>query len=216
MKTKNLSIVLCFLLFNSCVLKSLHPFYIASAIYYEASFIGTWVDSKDGKWEVASLKEEFEKDKEPKTEDDKKIYEQYKDGYFIKYTENQKEASFIGVPFKINNELFINFNMVDYNSQDLNSLAKSNIIETHTVAKLDTLTNGRMSLKWLDEDRLGELFDKKQIQLKHEKVGINETLVLTGSSIELYKFLKKYLESDIKDKWKTDKKFTLTRANETH
>ncbi|MCK0158606.1 hypothetical protein MWU65_15555 [Cellulophaga sp. F20128] len=216
MKIKNIIIALCILLFNSCVLKSLHPFYIASAVFYEASFIGNWEDAKQGKWEVTSLKEEFKKDKEPKFEYDKKIYEQYKDGYFIKYTENEKEASFIGVPFKINNELFINFNMVDYNSEDLNSLAKSNIIETHTVAKLDILENGNMSLKWLDEDRLTELFEKKQIQLKHEKVGINETLVLTASSKELFKFLKKYLESDNKDKWKTDKKFTLTRANETH
>ncbi|MCL5247247.1 hypothetical protein M4I21_15600 [Cellulophaga sp. 20_2_10] len=215
MKAKNLLIAFCVLLFNSCVLKSLHPFYVSSAIFFEKSFTGNWVDSKNGKWDIVALNDEFKKEKEPMSEEDKKMFQQYKDGYFIKYVEDKKEATFIGIPFKVNNQLFIDFNLFEFDTGELNNLVKSNIIETHTVAKLELLNNGSVSLKWLDEDRLSELFEKNQIQLKHEKVGINKTLVLTGSSKELYKFLKKYLDSDIKNKWETDKKFTLTRANET-
>lgn len=211
MQSKKILIILLLVLFNSCIIKSIHPFYISEAITFEKSFIGVWSDTKNGKWEIISLKSEFEKDKEPKSQEDLKIYNQYKNGYFIKYTENNKEASFIGITFKINKELFIDFNLFDYNSEKLNSLAKLSVIETHTVAKVDIQKNGNVNLKWLDEDVITDLLEKEQLHLKHEKIGIQENLILTGSSDQLFKFLKKYSESDIKDKWKTSNECVLKK-----
>lgn len=204
------------LLLNSCILKSLNPFYVDSAVFFENALIGKWVDHKKGKWEVASVKEEA-KDGKGVMKDifgSEELPKKYENGYFVKYTENNKDVIFFGMPFKINSQLFIDFNLFNFDSDSLNDLVRSNIIETHTLAKVDVLKNGDVSIKWLDDEKLVELFDKNQIQIKHEKVGVNEAMVLTASSSELYKFLKKYIESDIKNKWKTDKEYMLSKVNE--
>lgn len=204
------------LLLNSCILKSLNPFYVDSAVFFENALIGKWVDHKKGKWEVASVKEEA-KDGKGVMKDifgSEELPKKYENGYFVKYTENNKDVIFFGMPFKINSQLFIDFNLFNFDSDSLNDLVRSNIIETHTLAKVDVLKNGDVSIKWLDDEKLVELFDKNQIQIKHEKVGVNEAMILTASSSELYKFLKKYIESDIKNKWKTDKEYMLSKVNE--
>lgn len=201
------------LFLNSCVLKSLHPFYVSSAVSFEKKIVGKWLDNKKGAWEITPLQDEFEKDG-PLSEADIAAFKRYKDGYAIQYIEDDKEAIFIGMPFKVNDHLFIDFNLVEFDDNGLNDLVKSNVIETHTVAKVALLKSGDLDIKWLDESAIETLLEKNQIQIKHEKLGHNESLVLTGSSADLYKFLKKYIESDIEDKWQTSKKFTLKRINE--
>ena len=199
MKTKKIRIpffILMAFLLNSCIIKSLQPFYIASSLYYEESLIGKWEDNKKGKWEVVSFLSEFKKKKEPKDDEDKKFIELYKNGYFIKYIENEKEAVFVGMPFKIGSQLFIDFNLFSYDDDGLNNIVESNLLITHTVAKIDILTGKEVSISWLDENKITSLIGKNQIQIKHEKVGIMENVVLTASSKELHKFLKKYVASN--------------------
>tara|TARA_R110002050_G_scaffold110892_3_gene223627 strand:+ start:36698 stop:37348 length:651 start_codon:yes stop_codon:yes gene_type:complete len=216
MKAKYFIILFCVISLNSCVLKSLHPFYITSAISFQESFLGKWEDSKKGKWEVLSLKEVYqkEKEKEPETQEDEEFYKEYKESYFIEYIENNKEATFVGVPFKVNNQLFIDFSVWSYNQIGLNELAASSLLGTHTLARLEVLENGKIQLKWFDSDQIKALFSKNQIRIKHEEVGVNKSLFLTASSNELYKFLKKYTLSEIENKWTTDVEYTLTRTNE--
>ena len=45
-------------------------------------------------------------------------------------------------------------------------------------------------------------------------MGIEETLLLTASSEQLYKFLKKYLSLKLEDKWKASDILTLSKADE--
>lgn len=214
MKAKYSITLIVLLLLNSCALKSLQPFYIKSAVSYQENFVGKWQDTDEGVWEVKALKDEFEKEKNPISKEDKQTFEQYKEGYFISYTKDDKNGTFLAMPFKVNNELFIDFVLFDYDTKSLNKLVKASIIETHTLAKVNFLKNGNVELKWFDEDKIKDLLDKNQLKIKHEELGLNETLLLTASSDELYAFLKKYTVSNTKDKWETDTEFILSKVDE--
>ena len=59
MKTRIVLFVACLLLFNSCIVKSLNPFYIVAAVKFEKAFIGDWQDDDGGIWKVASVKQTY-------------------------------------------------------------------------------------------------------------------------------------------------------------
>ena len=59
----------------------------------------------------------------------------------------------------------------------------------------------------------GHFTRTKKLRLKHEITGLDEDLVLTASSQELYNFLKKFMSSDFDDKWDNDDIYTLTPDN---
>ena len=216
MKIKTVIIICLLVLFNSCIVKSLQPFYTQESIAFQKMFVGEWKDNKNNAWKVVSLKEEFKKDNKDQSElsaEDKEIFEKYKDGYFITYIKNEKEAVFIAMPFKINNQVFMDFIPFDYENLS-NDLVSQHLLKTHSVAKFDALKeNNEVKISWLDEDRLKALYENNQIQLKHEVIGLDEAFVLTASSEELYKFLEKYMASNIEDKWKSSNEYTLKRSN---
>ena len=94
--------VIMALLLNSCILKSLNPFYVDSAVSFEKALIGKWVDLKKGKWEVASAKEETKDGKGVMKAifGSEQLPKKYENGYFVKYTENNKDVIFFGMPFR--------------------------------------------------------------------------------------------------------------------
>lgn len=215
MKSRSLILILCFTLLSSCIVKSIQPFYIAEATKYQEFLVGEWEDNKKGKWTVTSFKQMFleeNKDFSKVSEEDKVAYEKYKDGYFINYSKGEKESVFLTMPFMVNDQLFMDFIPFDY--EDINNdLVSQHLLKTHSVAKIDKAENNQIKITWLDEGRLKDLFNNSQLKLKHEKVGFDESFVLTATSEELYKFLKKYEASDIKDKWKSSEEFNLTKTN---
>jgi len=215
MKTRSL-ILLCLLaFFSSCIVKSIQPFYIAEATEYQTHLIGEWTDDKKATWTVVSFKDMFledNKDWAKVSDEDKVAYQKYKDGYFIIRTKNDKESVFMAMPFKIDEQLFMDFIPFDY--EDIsNDLVSQHLLRTHSVAKIDTLESNTLNITWLDESRLTDLFKKDKLKLKHEKVGIDESFVLTATSKELYAFLKKYMKADIENKWESSEKYTLTKTN---
>lgn len=88
MKFKSVIIVIAFLVLNSCILKSLHPFYTKDSISFQQKFIGEWKDNKEGIWSVKSFHNIFNKEfnlkKTPSKEEQKEL-EKYKDSYIIEY-----------------------------------------------------------------------------------------------------------------------------------
>ena len=215
MKTRSL-ILLCLLaFFSSCIVKSIQPFYIAEATEYQKHLIGEWTDDKKATWTVVSFKDTFLEDNKDWTkvsDEDKVAYQKYKDGYFIIRTKNDNESVFMAMPFKIDEQLFMDFIPFDY--EDIsNDLVSQHLLRTHSVAKIDTLESNTLNITWLDESRLTDLFKKDKLKLKHEKVGIDESFVLTATSKELYAFLKKYMKANIENKWESSEKYTLTKTN---
>lgn len=215
MKSKAIILLTSVLLFNSCIVKSLQPFYTKTDISYIESLIGEWTDQKNDTWTVSSVKAEFIRDKKEGvklSEEDKKAYEAYKDGYIINYTKNEKNAMFIAMPFKIDESYFLDFIPFEFNTEGINKLAANHLIKTHSVAKLEFDNSDKISFLWLTEEHVKKLFKENKLRLKHELIGIEEELLLTASSQELSAFLKKYNASSIKDKWKSSDTMSLTKS----
>ncbi|WP_299116543.1 hypothetical protein [uncultured Winogradskyella sp.] len=216
MKSRIVVLVMGFLLFSSCIVKSIQPFYVKNEIKYDAALVGNWTDNKNGNWEVLSFEEEFKKENKEGIKlsaEDIKLYETYKNGYFIKYVKKESEALFIGVPFKVDNHLFIDFAPFEFDSDDISKLVGQHLLKTHSTALVEINVDDSITLKWLSEKAISALFEQKKLRLKHEITGIDEDLVLTASSEELHNFLKKFMASDFEDKWDNDDIYTLKPAN---
>lgn len=214
-------LTLGFLVLNSCVVKSLFPFYTNSSIYFEKRFMGTWVDSENATWEILPFQEvilkENKKDKPSELDDDQlRTYNKYKNGYVVYFEKDSTKSSFLAMPFKINDQLFLDFSPIEDNEmEDLkNDLYKIHLIGAHTLAKVDFIDDNKVDINWFSSEKLEELLEQDKIKIKHEKVGLAETVLLTASSEELEKFIKKYMDSEDEEKWKTDVEFNLERFYE--
>ncbi len=216
MKTKHVILILGLLIFNSCIVKSLNPFYTKENIEFTEDLIGEWTDKNNDTWTIKSVKEVSGKQKSSTnkiSEEEKNVLEEYKNSYLVEYkTKKQEKSFFIATPFKIGNQFFLDFIPVDAEKIDL-TLLKYHVIYTHSLVKLDILNDDSISIKWFDEKRLKKLFKEKKIKIKHKKVGImKDNVLLTATSEELEQFLKKYMVSSSTKKWETETKFTLTKS----
>lgn len=210
---KFFGVVILLLSLQACIVKSIQPFYVNEAVSFEKSLLGKFTDNKQGEWEFMSFKEAFEKDNSDSTKyskDDLEALETYKQTYVVTQINKEKEATFLVVPFKVYNDTFLDFTPIAFDDSESNSLAMQHLLKTHSVAKMNKLENNVIQLQWLDEKPISELFNKGQLKLKHETVGVDETLVLTATSNELYQFLQKFVKSDIEDKWKDSETYNLT------
>ena len=214
MKLKAFILLASVLLFSSCIVKSIQPFYTEGDLSYNEKLVGTWTDQKGGVWDVMSMKEQFIKDRKENielSEDDKKAFEAYKQGYIVKYVKKEKEVVFIVMPFQIEGQYFLDFIPFDFDTESINNLAAEHLLKTHSVAKLDINSTQQISFSWLTEERIKNLLNANTLRLKHEIVGPEEALLLTASSQELSAFLKKYITASIEDKWKSSDTLTLTK-----
>jgi hypothetical protein len=208
-------------LLGSCVIKSLHPFYTQNVIYFEKKIIGNWIDNENANWNILTFKEvilkENKKNNPSELNDDQfRTYAMYKNGYVAYFEKDSTKSSFVAMPFKIKGQLFLDFTPVeDSESERLkNDLYRMHLIETHTLAKVDMLSDNEINIKWFSSKKLAELLEENRIKIKHEKIGFAETVLLTASSEELVKFIEKYIDSKDEDKWKTDVELNLKRVNE--
>lgn len=223
MKAKYVWVFSAFLLLNSCIVKSLNPFYTKDKVVYEKKLEGNW-KSKSASWKIKPFKvlwEEQEKSGAHLSVSDKKAFENYKDSYVLEYIKNSSTNNvedvafsyFIVTAFKVDEHLFLNFFPMEYETENLNNLVTQHILNTHSVCKLDFLEDDSIKLKWLDEDVVNRLIESHNLKIKHEKVGIDEDLILTAKSSELYRFLEKFMASAIENKWEKDQIYTLVKDN---
>lgn len=214
MKTRNIILVLSFIFFNSCVVKSLHPFYTKETVSFKRELLGKWRDNHKDSWKIFKFEEKFTEDNTTEETSDffNKILEKYKNSFYIVYEQKTKVSHFLATPFIVNDQLFLDFIPLGLEDENLNSLFSSHLVYTHSLVKLNIKSNNTLEIKWFDEDELKNLFDENRIKIKHEKTGLlNDKILLTASSKEIQKFLKKYLATESAKKWETSTKFTLTK-----
>jgi len=142
MKTKSIIFLLGLLLLNSCIVKSLNPFYVKDKIQFDEKLVGQW-SGKSGEWTIYSIEEEIKKEYKKKdslkngkiklSDEDKAFLRRYKKSYVIDNSKNGKEATFIATPFRVNEHLFLNFTLIEYGNDDLNGLAAQHLLSTHSV-----------------------------------------------------------------------------------
>jgi hypothetical protein len=204
--------------------RSLNPFYTQDKIKYEPALLGEWT-TKTSKWKFQSFKklwlEDKKKDKQISLED-KQIFELYKDSYIVEYQKTSSSnkiedmgfSNFVVTPFKVNDDILLNFYPLEYETESLDNLVAQHILNTNSVCLVEFLEKGTIKLKWLDEDVINRLIDEEKLKIKHEKIGIDQgDLILTASSEELYRFLEKFLKSDTENKWEQDQTYTLNKID---
>jgi len=218
MKARITFSILALLLLNSCIVKSLFPFYTKDTIHFEKAFLGIWNDEKEtnSKWMIFSLNEIAlkEKKKDSTQTGDDKIQKEYKDGYYVVYSEKNTKSLFLAMPFKINNQLFLDFTPLYYDTD--NMLIDYHLVPAHSLVKFDIINDNTVNIKWLSSKKIGNLIDQNKIKIKHERFGTEkDNYLLTASSEELQKFIKKYMSSKDNEKWKTDVQFNLKKEDST-
>ncbi len=193
MKTKILLVfvVTMTITLSGCLVKSLHPFYKDRDIVYEPEINGIWMDSDSATWEFSRLK--------------------YSKGYLspdtvansfkVKYLEEGGDSSFlVATVFKLKDDLYVDFFPLDEGQESLTDL---HLIPSHSLARIYIWSRQNITFFWYNEDWLNDLFEKNRVKISHEVVqtGVRpseKTYVLTASTEELQKFIKKYaIEQDI-------------------
>ena len=199
-------------------------------IKYDKKLEGQW-QSKNGEWKIIPLKDEIRnsylKDKKHSkvkqmeeseqdvkfSKEDIELMEKLKDTYAVYYNHFNKEATFIATPFKVGNNLFLDFTPFEFESEGMNSLAAQHLIKTHSVCLVEYEDDNTLKFKWLDEDIVKDLIKENNLKIKHEKIGIEDEFVLTASSEELYRFLGKFMSSNLDKKWEKDQTHTLNKVD---
>ena len=212
MKIQKIILLASVFLLQSCLLKSLRPFYIDDAIVFKEDLIGEWKDENKDQWKIVSFKELYESERKNQklSKEDIKLFEQYKQSYFINYISKEKESYFVATTFKVGDHILIDFTPYYYEESKGNQLIAKHLIQTHSVAKFEKLENGTIKINWINDNTVEELLKDGKIRIKYDNVGVEKELLLTANSEELYKFLVKYCNSTIKDKWDDTENFTLS------
>jgi len=212
---KSFSLCIVFaLLLTSCIVNSLHPFYTKDVLYYEPKYVGNWIDQENGIWNVKPFQEIFKEVEGDLDKESYKLYSKYVNiSYVVNYEKDSAKSQFLVVPFKIKNQLFLDFSPANDNEslKCVNSLYSMHLIDSHSLAKLDMDSKGNISIQWLDSDKLEALMKTNKIKIKYEKIGVDDDVVLTASSEELVKFIEKYMNSEDEKKWETRTEFSLSR-----
>ena len=217
MKTRHLLIfATVILILNSCIVKSLHPFYTKGTLSFEKRFLGIWKDNEDpnNQWIITSVKdyytEEWKKDTIPPSPEDLERYNKEKEGYLVIKKQKNDVGIFLAMPFKINNQLFLDFKPITSSCECSIDLMGYHKVITHSLVKFDILNDNSISIKWFSSEKMKSLFENHKIYIKHEKY--DSEYLLTASPEELQKFIAKYIVSNETEKWKTDVAYDLERT----
>lgn len=166
-------------LVQSCIVKSLHPFYEKADLVYKSEMINAWQDQDGNHWKISQVKEE------PRA-------------YQMIFMKDGREASFIAHLFQLEGNLYLDFRPLATDGS-VNELFDMHLLPSHSVAKVMRVDNDVVEIRWFDEEWLHALFSQNRIKISHEVIvegnsGKDEdkSYVLTASTAELRKFLMKY------------------------
>jgi len=183
MKKKQILIIASLaILLNACLVKSLHPFYFEDDVIFNTELLGTWIDQDSTVWEIKQFS--LKKDS-------------LDNSYYVSIEDSKSESSKFNVHlFKLEDNYYLDF-FPDELPGNQDGILADHFIPTHSIAKLEMKNNEDIKISWFNEEWLGELFTENRIKIAHEEMYINEgkkekTYILTGSTLELRKFLIKY------------------------
>jgi len=181
MKTKNvIFLVIILITAQSCTIFSLNPLYHDEDLIEEPELLGVWEQKDEGKEYVS-----FEK------------YEDKK--YIFRYMEEDEgpqdldTISFEAGLLKIGDHYFIDlYPYYDQEFEEADYLFRS-FIPTHSALKIEW-QNDELQLYIFSYDRLEELFEQNRIRIRHQM--FDDYIVITASTDELQKFLRKYADDE--------------------
>ena len=172
---------------SGCLVSSLHPFFKQKDKVFEPELVGNWIDGDSCIWTIAA-NEYTDYFMGPKKSDST---------YHITYYEEPNKAGlFIGTLFRLKGVNYVDFYPEPNEEHCVNDFACWHHFPTHTLARIQHHADSIM-LYWFAEELLTDLFDENRIRIKHETIELPEMTrhILTASTNELQKFIKKYLTS---------------------
>jgi hypothetical protein len=180
-----LSLVVVIVLLQGCIVKSIHPFFKERDVVFRKSLVGEWQDQDGSSWNIHQNK--FKQN-----------------SYELHYSKKGRSVSLLGHLFQLNGDLYLDMIPIEDNSEDM-LVFDLHMVPTHSIAKVETLTDGEVELKWFNDEWLRAMFEQNKIKISHEIVlddnqekGAKEEgmYVLTASTDELQKFIIKYGHED--------------------
>ncbi len=183
------------ILLQSCTIFSLHPLYHEEDLLMESSIEGMWTEVDEGDAFVYLEKM-----------DDKM--------YLFRYMEEQDEkydiveldtVSFEAGLLKVGEHYFLDLYPY-YDKEDEGWYLFRNFVPTHSFLKIEW-ENDRMALYLFDYDRMKKLFEQNRIRIKHEM--LDDFIVITASTEELQRFIRKYADDD--EAFEDPEKFIKTK-----
>lgn len=194
-------IIITFLVLASmtgCLVSSLHPFFKQKDKFYDPDMVGYWIDGDSCIWTIEPNRvvEQFMGTDRPDS------------AYHITYyEEDDKPGLFTGTLFKIKGVNYVDFYPEPHEEHCVNDFACWHHVPTHTLARVQ-YNRDSILLYWFAEEWLTDLFEQNRIRIKHETIELPEITrhVLTASTDELQKFIKKYV-NDPKTTGEVEKAF---------
>jgi hypothetical protein len=183
-RLKVITLVLALTVMNSCLVSSLHPFYKNEDKYFNKTMVGNWMDGDSSVWTILPnmVSQGFMEPEEP-------------DGsYKVTYYEDEEHLSILTATlFQLNGVDYVDF-MPDLNEDHFTSdFSSYHYVPVHTLARVQYCSDSIL-LYWYGDEWLNDLFEQNRIRIKHETVENHDydRQVLTASTDELQKFIKKY------------------------
>nr|NQU93150.1 hypothetical protein [Bacteroidota bacterium] len=185
MKTKHAIIVTgLIILFLSGCIPSIHPLYTEDDIVFKSELLGTWYEKADTRWV-------FEKHGENQ--------------YLMTYVEDHEVLSdsasvsdFVVTLLKLDDTYYLDLYPGENDQINFSSLLISTLLPTHIFAKVEFIEEF-FTIRFFNRDWLENLLEQNRIRIAHEKTP--DYTVLTASTEELQKFVKKY--ADVKEAYNT-------------
>ncbi len=169
------------LLLQGCIVRSLHPFFSEETVVFKPELLNTWIDADGDLWEIERQNRGNQ------------------DGYKMRYTTDGHTSEFLVHLFELGDEYYVDFFPIGYEGDGDFEFVNAHIVMTHSIARVEMLTENEIRIKWFNASWLGDLFKQNRIRIEHEIVDPEEGLeavLLTAPTAELQKFIIKYGDED--------------------
>ena len=183
-RSKVIILIMAMASMTGCLVSSLHPFYKEEDKYFNPVMVGNWIDGDSCIWTIHPnmITETF---MGPEKQDS---------SYVITYYEDEGKYSVLtGTLFRLHGVDYVDFVPDPDEDHCTSDMTCFHHIPVHTLARVQ-YSRDSILMYWYGEDWLNDLFEQNRIRIKHETVinGDYERHVLTASTDELQKFIRKY------------------------
>ncbi len=192
---------------TGCLVSSLHPFFKPKDKIYDPAFVGNWIDGDSCIWTI-----------QPRVMPEYFLGPEKKDStYMITYYEEEDAwGEFRGTLFQLKGVSYVDFYPASNEDNYTTELINWHHIPTHTLARVQ-YNRDSILIYWFAEEWLNDLFEQNRIRIKHETVNAPDfdRHILTASTDELQKFIKKYA-NDPKTSQDIERIFNQGYTDEEH
>lgn len=183
-----LFVILACATMSGCLVSSLHPFYNHKDKIFDKQLIGNWMDGDSSIWVITANKSSSSF-----------MGPEVLDSTFsITYYEDEQKSLLQGTMFELDGKRYVDFYPDPDEDHCMSDMTSFHHVPVHTLARIKIKDN-RVMLFWFGEEWLNELFEENRIRIAHETVEIGPSYsrhVLTASTEELQKFIRKYANAE--------------------